>query len=202
MKLYGTLGACSLAAHIALHEAGLPFDYVMVDLRSRKLADGRDLTEVNTKDYVPVLELDDGQRLTEVAVVLQYIADQAPAKCLIPAAGTLSRYRVQEWLSFVSSELHKAFGPLFMPGASDEAKAQAVTSVMARLTWVDQQLVRCDFLVGERFTVADIYLFVAASWTQFVGIDIPALTHLAPYLGRIAARPAVQAAMRAEGLLK
>ncbi|MBP3982755.1 glutathione S-transferase N-terminal domain-containing protein, partial [Acidovorax sp. JG5] len=134
MKLYGTPGSCSLAPHIALHEAGHKFDYVMADLRTRKLADGRDINSVNSKGYVPVLELDDGQRLTEVAAVLQYIADLAPEKILIPSAGTMARYRAQEWLAFISTELHKAFGPLFKPGASEQDKQQAKERVMARLS--------------------------------------------------------------------
>ncbi|ART47615.1 glutathione transferase GstA [Acidovorax carolinensis] len=201
-KLYGAPGACSLAAHIALHEAGLTFNYVPVDLRTRQTSDGRSLADLNSKGYVPVLELEDGQILTEVPVVLQYIADLAPEKGLAPPAGVLPRYRLQEWLSFINSELHKAFGPLFMPGASEEAKAQSRTRVLQRLTWVDAQLAGRTYLVGEQFTVADVYLFVVAGWTKFTGIDVQELTRLGSYLGRIAQRPAVEAAMRAEGLVK
>ena len=201
-KLYGAPGACSLAAHIALHEAGLTFNYVPVDLRTRQTSDGRSLADLNSKGYVPVLELEDGQILTEVPVVLQYIADLAPEKGLAPPAGALPRYRLQEWLSFINSELHKAFGPLFMPGASEEAKAQSRARVLQRLTWVDAQLAGRTYLVGEQFTVADVYLFVVAGWTKFTGIDVQELTRLGSYLGRIAQRPAVEAAMRAEGLVK
>ena len=201
-KLYGAPGACSLAAHIALHEAGLTFNYVPVDLRTRQTSDGRSLADLNSKGYVPVLELEDGQILTEVPVVLQYIADLAPEKGLAPPAGVLPRYRLQEWLSFINSELHKAFGPLFMPGASEEAKAQSRARVLQRLTWVDAQLAGRTYLVGEQFTVADVYLFVVAGWTKFTGIDVQELTRLGSYLGRIAQRPAVEAAMRAEGLVK
>ena len=201
-KLYGAPGACSLAAHIALHEAGLTFNYVPVDLRTRQASDGRSLADLNSKGYVPVLELEDGQILTEVPVVLQYIADLAPEKGLAPPAGALPRYRLQEWLSFINSELHKAFGPLFMPGASEEAKAQSRARVLQRLTWVDAQLAGRTYLVGEQFTVADVYLFVVAGWTKFTGIDVQELTRLGSYLGRIAQRPAVEAAMRAEGLVK
>ncbi|ART51174.1 glutathione transferase GstA [Acidovorax carolinensis] len=201
-KLYGAPGACSLAAHIALHEAGLTFNYVPVDLRTRQASDGRNLADLNSKGYVPVLELEDGQILTEVPVVLQYIADLAPEKGLAPPAGVLPRYRLQEWLSFINSELHKAFGPLFMPGASEEVKAQSRARVLQRLTWVDAQLAGRTYLVGEQFTVADVYLFVVAGWTKFTGIDVQELTRLGSYLGRIAQRPAVEAAMRAEGLVK
>lgn len=201
-KLYGAPGACSLAAHIALHEVGLTFNYVPVDLRTRQTADGRNLADLNSKGYVPVLELEDGQILTEVPVVLQYIADLAPEKGLAPPAGALPRYRLQEWLSFINSELHKAFVPLFMPGASEEAKAQSRARVLQRLTWVDAQLAGRTYLVGEQFTVADVYLFVVAGWTKFTGIDVQELTRLGSYLGRIAQRPAVEAAMRAEGLVK
>lgn len=201
-KLYGAPGACSLAAHIALHEAGLTFNYVPVDLRTRQTSDGRSLADLNSKGYVPVLELEDGQILTEVPVVLQYIADLAPEKGLAPPAGVLPRYRLQEWLSFINSELHKAFGPLFMPGASEEVKAQSRARVLQRLTWVDAQLAGRTYLVGEQFTVADVYLFVVAGWTKFTGIDVQELTRLGSYLGRIAQRPAVEAAMRAEGLVK
>ncbi|MDO8293764.1 MAG: glutathione transferase GstA [Gallionella sp.] len=201
-KLYGAPGACSLAAHIALHEAGLTFNYVPVDLRTRQASDGRNLADLNSKGYVPVFELEDGQILTEVPVVLQYIADLAPEKGLAPPAGVLPRYRLQEWLSFINSELHKAFGPLFMPGASEEVKAQSRARVLQRLTWVDAQLAGRTYLVGEQFTVADVYLFVVAGWTKFTGIDVQELTRLGSYLGRIAQRPAVEAAMRAEGLVK
>lgn len=201
-KLYGAPGACSLAAHIALHEAGLTFNYVPVDLRTRQTSDGRSLADLNSKGYVPVLELEDGQILTEVPVVLQYIADLAPEKGLAPPAGALPRSRLQEWLSFINSELHKAFVPLFMPGASEEAKAQSRARVLQRLTWVDAQLAGRTYLVGEQFTVADVYLFVVAGWTKLTGIDVQELTRLGSYLGRIAQRPAVEAAMRAEGLVK
>jgi len=200
-KLYGAPGACSLAAHIALHEAGLTFDYVRVDLRTRQAEDGRNLDELNSKGYVPALELEDRQMLTEVPVLLRYIAELAPEKGLAPPAGTLSCYRMQEWLSFTNSELHKGFGPLFMPDAGEEAKTQSRARVLQRLTWVDAQLAGRPHLVGEQFTVADVYLFVVASWTRFVGIDISEMTRLGPYLARIARRPAVVAAMGAEGLM-
>lgn len=201
MKLYGTPGACSLAAHIALREAELPFTYVKVDLRARMLEDGRTLAAVNPKGYVPVLEFDDGQRLTESAVVLEYIADQAPEVRLIAPQDALARYRTREWLVFTSTELHKAFGPLFNPGSSDEARAQARERVLARLAFVDEALAGNSYLVDNRYSVADIYMFVAAGWTRFVGIDIGHLGRLGPYLGRIGTRSAVQAALKAEGLV-
>lgn len=202
MRLYGASGSCSLAAHIALREAGVNFDYVSVDLRSRKAADGRDLAEINAKGYVPVLQFNDGQILTEVPVVLQYIADQSPEKGLLPKAATMSRYRVQEWLTFINSELHKTFGPLFIPGASEEAKTQCRAQLLKRLNWVDEQLAGRSFLVDGAFSIADIYLFVVVGWTKFVGLDIPEMTHLNAYLGRIAGRTEVQGALRAEGLIK
>lgn len=200
MKLYGTPGACSLAAHTALREAGIPFTYVKADLRTRLLEDGQSLAAVSPKGYVPVLELDDGQRLTESAVVLEYIAEQAPAADLIAPHGSMQRYRTREWLVFTSTELHKAFAPLFVPGSSDAAQAQARERILARLVFVDQQLAGQDYLVDNRYSVADIYMFVAAGWTRFVGIDISHLANLGTYLGRIGARGAVQDALKAEGL--
>ena len=202
MKLYYSPGACSLSPHIALREAGLAFEPVLASTKTKKLADGTDFTTINPKGYVPVLELDDGQRLTEGPAIVQYIADQVPDKGLAPPAGTMARYRLMEWLTFIGTELHKSFSPLFTPGMPDEAKAIYRERLLRRFTWVDQELASRTWLMGDSFTVADAYLFTVSRWCGLVGVDISGLAHLQPYLARVAARPAVQAAMKAEGLLK
>ncbi len=202
MKLYYSPGACSLSPHIVLRESGLPFDLVMASTKTKKLADGSDFNAINPKSQVPVLELDNGQRLTEGPVIVQYIADQAPAKSLIPAAGTMERYRAQEWLNFITSELHKGFSPLFTPGTPEETKAMARAKLGEKLAWVDQQLAGKPYLMGDTFTVADAYLFTVAGWGKYVGVEIAPLANLSAYVARVAARPAVQEALKAEGLLK
>ena len=202
MKLYYSPGTCSLSPHIALIEAGLPFEAVMASTKTHKLADGTDYYGINPKGYVPLLELDDGQRLTEGAVIVQYIADLAPASHLAPPASTMARYRLMEWLNFITSELHKGFSPLFNPAMPEEAKLLARTKLMERLTWVDSQLAGKSYLMGERFTVPDAYLFTVAGWGRHVGVDISGLPNLGAFMARMAARPAVQAAMKAEGLIK
>lgn len=201
MKLYYSPGACSLSPHIVLREAGLPFELVLASTKTKKLADGSDYNLINPKSQVPVLELNDGQRLTEGPVIVQYIADQAPASGLAPAAGSMARYRVMEWLNFTTSELHKTFSPLFNPAMVADAKPVFAARVLDRLTWVDTQLEGKSYLTGDTFTVADAYLFVVTNWTQFVGIDISGLKNLGAFMGRVAARPAVQSALKAEGLL-
>ena len=202
MKLYYSPGTCSLSPHIVLLEAGLPFQAVLASTKTHKLADGTDYYGINPKGYVPLLELDDGQRLTEGAVIVQYIADQAPSSHLAPPAGTMERYRLMEWLNFITSELHKGFSPLFTPGMPDEAKTLARNKLAERLAWVDTQLAGKTFLMGDTFTVADAYLFTVAGWAKFVTVDIAPLAHLQAFLARVAARPTVQAAMKAEGLIK
>lgn len=201
-KLYYSPGACSLSPHIVLREAGLPFELALASTKTKKLSDGTDYNTINSKGYVPLLELDDGQRLSEGPVIVQYIADQAPASQLAPAAGTMARYRLMEWLNFITSELHKGFSPLFNPAMPDEGKALARTKLVERLTWVDGQLAGKAYLMGDTFTVADAYLFTVTGWAKYVGVDISALTNLGAYMGRVAARPAVQAAMKAEGLIQ
>jgi glutathione S-transferase len=201
-KLYYSPGACSLSPHIVLREAGLPFSLVLARTKTKKLADGSDYLAINSKGYVPLLELDDGQRLSEGPAIVQYIADQAPATGLAPAAGTMARYRLMEWLNFITSELHKGFSPLFTPGMPDEAKAMAQKKLGERLAWVDGQLAGKDYLMGDTFTVADAYLFTVAGWGKYVGVDISGLQNLSAYMGRVAARPAVHDALKAEGLLK
>ncbi|SDM11347.1 glutathione S-transferase [Oryzisolibacter propanilivorax] len=202
MKLYYSPGACSLSPHIVLHEAGLVFTPVLASTKSHKLQDGTDFYTINPLGYVPVLELDDGTRLFEGPAIVQYLADQAPHKNLAPANGTLPRYRLQQWLNFISTEIHKGFSPLFKPNTPEEYKAIARQNLLGRLQWLDGELAGRDWLVGEHFSVADAYLFTVTNWAQHVGLDISGLQHLAAYRQRIAARPAVQAAMQAEGLLK
>jgi glutathione S-transferase len=202
MKLYYSPGACSLSPHIALREAGLPFQPVLASTKTHKLADGTDFYGINPKGYVPLLELDDGQRLSEGPAIVQYIADQAPASNLAPPAGTMARYRLMEWLNFITSELHKGHSPLFNPAMPDEAKALARAKVTERLGWVDSQLEGKNYLMGDTFTVADGYLFTVAGWGKHVGIDIAPMKNLSAYMARVAARPAVQEAMKAEGLIK
>ena len=202
MKLYYSPGACSLSPHIVLHEAGLAYEPVLASTKTHQLADGTDFYTINPLGYVPVLELDDGTRLREGPAIVQYLADQAPHKNLAPANGTLARYRLQEWLTFIGTELHKSFGPLFTPGTPEDYKPQVRERLLGRLQWVDGELAHKPYLMGEQFTVADAYLFTVSNWCGHVGVDISGLKHLAAYRERIAARPAVQAAMKAEGLLK
>lgn len=202
MKLYYSPGACSLSPHIALHEAGLAFEPVRASTKTHQLDDGTDYYGINPLGYVPLLELDDGTRLAEGPAILQYIADQVPQKNLAPANGTLQRYRLQSWLTFVGMELHRSFGPLFNPAAPEEVKAAARERLAARLKWVDAQLAGKDYLLGEHFSVADCYLFVVTNWGKVTGVDLSAYPHLLAFRERMAVRPAVQAAMKAEGLLK
>ncbi len=202
MKLYYSPGACSLSPHIALLESGLAFEPVLASMKTHQLADGTDYYSINPKGYVPLLELDDGQRLSEGPAIVQYIADQAPASKLAPPAGTMERYRLMEWLNFVTSELHKSFSPLFNPAMPEEGKALMRKKIGDRLAWVDTQLEGKQYLLGDTFTVADAYLFTVAGWGKHVGIDTSSLANLGAYMTRVAARPAVQAAMKTEGLIK
>ncbi|CAN7187840.1 MULTISPECIES: glutathione transferase GstA [unclassified Acidovorax] len=202
MKLYYSPGACSLSPHIALHEAGLAFTPVLASTKSHKLQDGTDYYTINPLGYVPLLELDDGTRLREGPAILQYIADQVPLKMLAPQNGSLQRYRLQEWLTFIGTEIHKGFSPLFNPATPEEYKTIARDKLLQRLQWVDGQLADKQYLMGEQFTVADGYLFTVTNWAKPTNVDISAFTHLAAYRDRVAARPAVQEAMKAEGLLK
>jgi len=202
LKLYYSPGACSLSPHIVLREAGLAFEPVLASTKTHKLQDGTDYYGINPKGYVPLLELDNGERLTEGPAIVQYIADQAPAKKLAPAAGTMARYRLQEWLNFITSEIHKSFSPLFNPAMPEEAKALYRTRLGDRFKWVDGQLAGKNYLMGEDFSVADAYLFVVAGWGKHVGVDISGLANLGAFMARVGARPAVQEALKAEGLLK
>ena len=203
MKLYFSPGACSLAPHIVLQESGLPFDLVKADLKTHQLAaDGSDYYPITSKGQVPLLELDGGERLSEGPAITQYIADKVPAKNLAPANGTMARYRVQEWLNFVTSELHKGIGGLFNPAMPEDGKAVIRAKATSKLKWVDEQLEGKQYLVGDAFTIADAYLFTIVNWTGHTGIDISGMKNLGAFQARMAARPAVQAAMKAEGLLK
>lgn len=201
MKLYYSTGSCSLSPRIALHEAGLAYQGVLAPTSTKLLPDGSDYRAINAKGYVPMLELDDGTRLTEGAAIVQYIADQAPASQLAPANGTLARYQLQEWLNFIASEIHKAgFGVFFNPASNDAFKAAAGTRLAGRLQWINQQLEGKTWLMGEHFTVADGYLFNVTNWSVPTGVDLQPYPNLLAWRARVAARPAVQAAMQAEGI--
>ena len=201
MKLYYSPGACSLSPHIALHEAGLSFQAIPAPTKTHKLPDGTDYYTINPLGYVPLLELDDGTRLTEGPAIVQYIADQVPGKHLAPANGTLDRYKLQSWLTFIGTEVHKGFSPLFNPATPEDYKPSVKERILSRLRWVNEQLEGKSYLMGDTFTVADGYLFTVTNWAPRVGVDIAGLAALGAYRARVAARPAVQAAMKAEGLL-
>jgi len=202
MKLYYSTGSCSLSPRIALHEAGLAHEGVLAPTKTKLLPDGTDFRTINAKGYVPLLELDSGERLTEGAAIVQYIADQVPDKQLAPANGTLARYRLQEWLTFIGTELHKGgFGVFFNPTSNDEFKAATRERLAGRLSWVNQQLEGRTWLMGDTFTVADGYLFNVTNWHKPTGIDLSPYPNILAWRERVGARPAVQAAMKAEGLL-
>lgn len=202
MKLYYSPGACSLSPHIALHEAGIAFEPVLASTKSHKLKDGSDYHDINPLGYVPMLELDDGTRLREGPVIVQYIADLAPQKNLAPANGTMARYRLQEWLNFIGTEVHKGFSPLFNPATPDAYKSVVKDRLLTRFTWVDSQLAGKDYLMGENFSVADGYLFTVTNWAKPMNLDLSGFANLQAWHARVGARPAVQEAMKAEGLLK
>ena len=198
MKLYACPGTCSLAPHVLLHETRLPFELVIVDIGTHRTADGRDYYAINPRGQVPALELDDGEMLTEGPVIAQYLADRADALELMPAAGTLARYRVMAWQNYVSTELHKSFTPLFSSDFDATAKAVHARKLRQRFEWVDAQLAGRPFLTGTAFTAADVYLYVVAGWARLVDVDVSGLDHLQAFLGRVAARPSVRAAHQAE----
>lgn len=200
MKLYLTPGACSLSPHIALREAGLKFDFEQVDLATKLTKSGADYRKVNPKGAVPALQLDNGQILTEGPAVVQYIADQKPDSKLAPAAGSFDRYRLQEWLNYTASELHKKFGQLFNPAITEDQKKATIAGIGTELDYVNKSLGSRQYLLGDTFTVADGYLFVVLSWTKYFGIDLGRWSGLKAFSDRIAARPSVKAAMQAEGL--
>ena len=201
MKLYYSAGACSLSPHIALEEAGLKYEAIAAPTKTKQLPDGSDYRKVNPLGYVPYLVLDDGSGLREGPAIVQYIADQAPAAKLAPPNGTLARYQLQSWLNFISTELHKGFSPLFNPAMPAEAKKISVERLHERLKWVDGELAGKHWLMGADFTVADAYLFTVTNWAKPLQIDLAPFSHLTAWRERVAARPAVQRAMKAEGLL-
>jgi glutathione S-transferase len=202
MKLYYFSGACSLASNISLREAGLKFELVKVDRRTRKAADGLDFNEVNPKGYVPALTLDNGEVLTENIAVLQYIADRNPAAKLAPPAGSMERYRLVEWLAFISTEIHKSFSPLFRDDAHDEVKQYARKLLGGRLDYLNRAIGNRPFLMGEQFTVADAYAFTVLGWGRFVNVDLGQWPQLQRHSERVGARPQVIEALKSEGLLK
>jgi glutathione S-transferase len=200
MKLYYSPGACSFAPHIVLREANLAFTLERVDIGTHKTADGTDYYTINPRGQVPLLELDDGQRLSEGPIIAQYVADRAQRTDLMPAAGTLERYRVMEWQNYITSELHKTFAPLFDAAIDAPAKALFSAALRKKFAWVSSQLRGRQYLTGDNFTAADAYLFTVARWSQFVGLDLSDFEHLQGFLQRVASRPAVREAMKAEGV--
>ena len=202
MKLYYSPGACSLSPHIALLEAGLPYDLVKVDLKAKKLENGDDFLKINPKGQVPALALDSGEVVTEGPVIVQMIADKASASNLAPARDSAERYKLLEWLNFITTELHKNFGPMFSPVLADDAKAFFKDRVMGKFKYIDGALAGNDYLMGKQFTVADGYLFTMLSWAERMKFDLAALPNLLAYKARVGARPMVQEALVKEGLMK
>ncbi|XXY50937.1 glutathione transferase GstA [Sorangium sp. So ce269] len=200
MKLYFFPGACSLSPHVVAREVGIELTLDKVDLASKKTSSGRDFSAINPKGYVPALELDGGEVLTEGPAIVQYLADQKPEAKLVPPPGTMARYRVQEMLGYINSELHKTYSPLFNPKTSPEQRQGSEEYLRKRYGVIEAALAKGPYLFGEQFTVADAYLFTVTNWSNFVKLDLSAFPNLLAYQRRVAARPAVQAAMRAEGL--
>ncbi|MDM9619593.1 glutathione transferase GstA [Rhizobium sp. S96] len=202
MKLYYSPGACSMASHVVLHEIGKPFEIEKVSTKTKVMESGRDYWAINPKGAVPALELDGGEVLTEGSAILQYIADTNGATDLAPPAGTLARARVQEMLSFIGSELHKSFSPLFHPGKTDAEKDAAREVLQKKFEWLESRLADGRaYLTGSNFTVADAYAFVVTNWSNVTGVSLEAWPKLKDYVARVGARPSVQAAMKAEGLI-
>lgn len=202
MKLYYSPGACSLSPHIVLREAGLPFELEQVDLKAKQTKSGADFRAINPKGYVPALQLDDGQVLTEGPAIVQYLADRKPEAKLAPLPAAPERYRLQEWLNYITSELHKGLGSLFNAAMPDAWKAVVKENLAARFAFVTKSLEGKTYLTGETFTVADAYLFTVLGWTKWLDIDLGKWPVLKAYCDRVAARPAVEAALRAEELIK
>jgi len=202
MKLYYSPGACSLSPHIVAREAGLDLQLEKVDTRTKKTASGGDFLAVTPKGYVPALEVAPGEVLTEGPAIVQYLADQVPGSGLAPANGTMARYRLQETLGFINSEIHKTYSPLFDPATAEEMKSALREKLKKRYALMDERLATGPYLFGDGFTAADAYLFTVTNWAGYVKLDLSSFGHLAAFQKRVAARPAVQAAMKAEGLLK
>jgi glutathione S-transferase len=201
LKLYYSPGACSLSPHIVLRESGLPGEIVLASTKTHRLEDGTDYYTINPLGYVPLLELDDGTRLREGPAIVQYLADQVPEKKLAPPNGTLERYRLQSWLTFTGTEIHKGFSPLFNSATPEEYKVTVKDKLKSRFAWVDEQLADKQFLMGDTFTVADAYLFTVTNWSKRLGPDLTSLANLQAWHARVGERPAVQEAMKAEKLV-
>ena len=202
MQLYFAPGACSLASHITAREAGIAVDLKRADTKTKKLEDGSDYLAINSKGAVPALKLDNGQVLTEGVAIMQYLADQKPESNLAPKNGTLERYRVQEWLNYITSEVHKGYSPLWNPTLDANIKEYALGNLQKKFDWISTQLKGKKFLTGDTFTVADAYLFTVLNWSNFLGLDMSKWPALTEFSARVAARPKVQEAMAAEGLNK
>jgi glutathione S-transferase len=202
MKLYYSPGACSLAPHIVAREAGVPLDLVKVDLLKHRLEDGSDYRKINPRGYVPLLELEGGERFTEASTLVQILAELGRNPDLLPPAGSRGRWRVQSWLSFIATELHKTFSPLWNKDTAQSTQDATRAKLAARFAELNELLARQPYLTGEAFTVADAYAFTVVSWSKLLKVDLAPYPHLTKFLERVAARPAVQEAMRAEGLLK
>lgn len=200
MKLYYSPGACSLAPHIVLNELGQAYDLEKVDLAAKKTDAGADFTAVNTKGYVPTLEIGKGEVLTEVAIILQYLADKAKGSGLLPDFGSMERYRAMETLNFIASELHKGIGGLFNPAMPEDGKKAIIDRVQRRLAWLDTELAKKPYLLGGNYSVADAYAFTVLGWSKWVKLDLSRYAHIVAYLDRVGSRPAVQAALKKEGL--
>lgn len=200
MELYYAPGACSLAAHIVARESGIPVELLRVDLATHKVQDGRDYFAVNRRGYVPALRLENGYVLTEVQVIVQYLADQAPAKSLMPPSGTFERLQVQQWLAFISTELHKGFGPLWHKDSPQATKDSAKERLAMRFVELNELLAAQQYLLGHQYTVADAYAYTILNWTNYLGVSLTAYPALQAYMARVGARAAVKEAMRFEGL--
>ena len=201
MKLYFAPGACSLSPHIVLREAGYEFELEQVDNKAKKTKSGQDYLTINSKGQVPVLELDNGERITEVPAIVQYLADQKPASGLAPANGTMERVRLQEWLNFTTSELHKTYGLFFRPTTPADFKVISKEHLGTRLNWLETQLAGKQYVTGNKFTIADAYLFTVLRWSPFANISLDKWPNIKAYVDRVAARPKVQEAMKEEGLI-
>ena len=202
MKLYYSPGACSMAPHIVLHETGLKFETEKVDLKDKRTSSGADYMRVNPKGYVPALQLDDGQVLTEVAVICQYLADQKPESGLAPRFGTMERYREMEWISFISTEIHKTFSPLWNPNTPEETKQNQRTLLATRLDYLAGQLKGRQYLMGENFTVADAYLYTVLNWSGMLNFDLARWPILEIFMARVGTRASVVKVLESEGLAK
>jgi glutathione S-transferase len=200
MQLYFSPGACSLASHITAREAGIPFDLNKADLKAKKTEDGSDYLAINSKGAVPALKLDNGQVLTEGVAIMQYLGDQKPESNLVPKNGSLERYRLQEWLNYITSEVHKSYSPLWNATADPAVKEYALANLHKKFDWLNTQLTGKKFLMGDTFTVADAYLFTVLNWSNFLSVDMTRWPAINAFSARVAARPKVQEALEAEGL--